>query len=188
MFDQALPTWMVLQGHALTCCGGGPHRVVLDHLQAGIVRACVDEPPVQSTYRECAEPSGVLLAPCRPRPPEPTGTGEPGGGHDRKRHVLGGRHPTLRTQANADVRPWCLTTAGPRRHGTTKEAPLDRFEAIERAQLKPLPAMPSDLAVWKQVKLHRDGYVVCEQAFSSAPFRRIGQRLWVRGGSQAGRR
>ena len=116
--------------------------------------------------------------------PNTQGKVEPGGVHDVKRNFLGGRTPTLITQANGDVRRWCLTTAGQRRHGTTKDAPLDRFEAVERAQLKPLPPMPYDLALWKQVKLHRDCYVVFEQAFYSAPFRLVGQRLWVRGGSQ----
>ena len=104
--------------------------------------------------------------------------------HYVKRHFLGGRAPTAITQANGDVRQWCLTTAGQRVHGTTKEAPLHRFEAIERAQLKPLPALPYDMALWKQVQRPRDGSVVFEQAFDSAPFRLVGQRLWVRGGSQ----
>jgi hypothetical protein len=74
-----------------------------------------------------------------PRPPEHKGKVEQGGVHDVKRNFLGGRS-----------------------HGTTKEAPLDRFEAMERAQLKPLPVMPYDLAVWKQVKLHCDCDVVFE--------------------------
>jgi hypothetical protein len=43
---------------------------------------------------------------------------------------------------------------------------------------------PYDVAVWKRVKLHRDCYVVFEQAFYLAPFRLIGQPLWVRGGNQ----
>jgi hypothetical protein len=72
----------------------------------------------------------------------------------------------------------------PNPHGTTKDAPLARFEAIEHVQLKPLPPRPYDLALWKHVKLHRDCDVVFEQAFDSAPFRLVGQRLWVRGGSQ----
>jgi hypothetical protein len=50
--------------------------------------------------------------------------------------------------------------------------------------LKPLPNTPYDLAIWKQVKLHRDCYIVFEQAYYSAPFRLVGQRLWVRGGTQ----
>lgn len=106
------------------------------------------------------------------------------GVHDVKQNFLGGRVPTLITQANVDVRHWCLTTAGQRIHGTTKEAPLHRFEAVERAQLKPLPATPYEVATGKRVTLHRDGYVVFEHAFYSAPFRLIGQPLWVRGGGQ----
>ncbi len=69
-------------------------------------------------------------------------------------------------------------------HGTTKQSPLQRFQAEEQAQLHPLPAMPYDLAQWKRVRLHRDGYIVFEQAFYSAPFRFIGQPMWVRGSSQ----
>jgi hypothetical protein len=40
------------------------------------------------------------------------------------------------------------------------------------------------LATWKRVTLHRDCHVVFAQAFYSAPFRLVGQRLWVRGGSR----
>jgi transposase len=182
--DQTLPTWITLHRHAFTFFGGVPQRIVLDNLKAGIARACVDDPQIQTTYRECAEHYGFLLAPCAPRTPEHKGKVEQGGVHYLKRNFLGGRAPTTLTQANADVRVWCQTTAGQRRHGTTKEAPLARFAAVERAQLLPLPPVPYDLAIWKQVTLHRDCHVVFEQAFYSAPFRLVGQRVWVRGGSQ----
>jgi transposase len=146
-FDQALPTWIQLHGLAFTFVGGVRHRVVLDYLRAGIVKACFDDPQVQSTDRECAEPDGFLLAPYRPRPPEHQGKVEHGGVHSVKHTFLGGREPTPIIQANAAIRQWCLATAGQRRQGTTKEAPLDRFEAIAQAQLKPLPALPYDLAI-----------------------------------------
>jgi len=184
VFDQAVPTWIQLHAHAFAFFGGVPHRVVLDNLKAGIVKASFDDPQVQSSYRECAEHYGFLLAPCRPRTPEHKGKVEQGGVHYVKQNFLGGRVPTLITQANVDVRHLCLTTAGQRIHGTTKEAPLHRFEAVERGQLKPLPTTPYDVATWKCVTLQRDCYVVFEQAFYSAPFRLIGQLLWVRGGSQ----
>ena len=145
--DPSRPTWMQRHGPACTVVGGVPHRVVRDHLNAGIVKARVDDPQVQSTSREGAEPDGFLLAPGRPRTPEHQGKIEPGGVHDVKRNFLGGRTPTLITQATGDVRRWCLTTAGPRVHGTTKDAPLDRVEAVERAQLTPLPPMPDALAL-----------------------------------------
>jgi hypothetical protein len=47
-----------------------------------------------------------------------------------------------------------------------------------------LPPAPYDLAIWKSVKLHRDGYVVFDAALYSAPYRLLGQTLRVRGGSQ----
>ena len=184
VFDQRLPTWIALHAHAFAFFGGVPGRVVLDNLKAGITRACFDDPQIQPTYRECAEHYGFLLAPCAPRTPEHKGKVEQGGVHYVKQNFLGGRAPTTLTQANADVLEWCRTTAGLRRHGTTKVAPLERFEQVERTQLLPLPATPYELAIWKRVKLHRDGYVVFNDAFYSAPSRLVGQTLWVRGGSE----
>jgi hypothetical protein len=162
---------------------GVPERVVIDNLKAGIIRACWQDPQAQQSYRECAEHYGFLIAPCRPRTPEHKGKVEKGGVHYVKRNFLGGREPTTLTQANRDVRRWVNTTAGHRVHGTTREQPLARFET-ERIALHPLPNTPYDLAIWKQVKLHRDCYVVFEKAYYSAPFRLVGQQLWVRGGTQ----
>jgi len=82
------------------------------------------------------------------------------------------------------VRQWCLTTAGERVHGTTKEKPLKRFTEIEQSCLKPLPETPYDLIVWRQARLHRDCYVVFEGAFYSAPFRLVGQKLWLCAGTR----
>ena len=184
VYDQTLPTWIALHRHAFTFFGGCPQRIVLDNLKAGITKACFDDPQLQATYRECAEHYGFLVAPCAPRTPEHKGKVDQGGVHYVKRNFLGGRTPTTLAQANAEVRVWCQTTAGLRRHGTTKEAPLDRFTVVEQPQLTPLPPTPYDLAVWKRVTLHRDCHIVFEQGFYSAPFRLVGQRLWVRGGSQ----
>lgn len=183
VWDQRVGTWLLLHRHAFTFFDGVVERVVIDNLKAGIAHACWHEPQAQQSYRECAEHYGFLIAPCRPRTPQHKGKVEQGGVHYVNRNFLAGRAPTTLPQANRDVRRWVLTTAGHRIHGTTKERPLDRF-AHERTALQPLPATPYDLAVWKQVKLHRDCYVVFENAYYSAPFRLVGQQLWVRGGSQ----
>jgi len=185
VFDQSIATWLRLHRHALEFFGGVPQRLVIDNLKAGITRAAWwDDALVQATYRECAEHDGFLVAPCRPRTPEHKGKVEQGGVHYVKRNFLGGRIPTTLTQANADVLAWCRTTAGQRRHGTTKVQPLWRFETTERAALQPLPVTPYDLATWKEVTVQRDCYVTFEGSFYSAPFRAIGQRVRVRGGGQ----
>jgi hypothetical protein len=148
------------------------------------VQACWDDPQVQQSYRECAEHYGFLIGPCRPHTPEHKGKVEQGGVHYVTRNFLGGREPTRIDQANRDVRAWCLETAGLRIHGTIQEQPLRRFEAVERAQLKPLPPTPYDRGEWKLLKLHRDCHVVFEKAYYSAPFTQVGRQVRVRGGNR----
>ncbi len=184
VWDQTVETWLALHRHAFEFFAGVPHRIVLDNLKAGILQASFDDPLIQRAYRECAEHYGFLLAPCRPRTPQHKGKVEQGGVHYVKRNFLGGRSPTTLQQTNRDVLVWCQTTAGQRRHGTTKEQPLTRFQSDEQRVLLPLPPTPYDLAVWKVATVHRDCYVVFNNAFYSAPFRLIGQALHVRGGTQ----
>lgn len=183
VFDQTIATWLRLHRNGFAFLGGVTERVVIDNLKAGIAKACWHEPQAQLAYRECAEHYGFLISPCRPRTPQHKGKVEKGGIHYVKRNFLAGRPVTTITQANRDVLRWVQTTAGQRIHGTTKERPLDRFE-IEKPALRPLPPTPYDLAIWKQVKLHRDCHIVFEQSYYSAPFGLVGQQLWVRGGVQ----
>lgn len=184
VWDQTVASWLRLHRNAFAFFGGVPQRVVIDNLKAGITQACWEDPQVQMAYRECAEHYGFLIAPCRPRTPQHKGKVEQGGVHYLKRNFLGGREATALPQANQDARVWCLTTAGERCHGTTREQPLLRFRETELAALRPLPDTAYDLAVWKQVKLHRDGHVVFDNAYYSAPFRLVGQQLYVRGGTR----
>jgi hypothetical protein len=185
VFDQKVETWLSLPCHAFDFFGGVPPRVVIDNLKAGILQASWDDPHIQHAYRECAEHDGFLIAPCRPRPPQHKGKVEQGGVHYVKRNFLGGRPPTTLSPAKRDVRQWCLMPAGERIHGTTRAAPLARFQQPEHAQLQPLPSTPYDLAVWKVALVHRDGYLTFDNAYYSVPFRLVGQPVRVGGGSRA---
>jgi len=160
--------------------GGVPNRIVIDNLKAGITRAVWDDPQLQMAYRECAEHYGFLVRPCRPRTPQHKGKVERGVDYVQG-NFLGGRGEMSLSQANREVRTWCLGAAGNRIHGTTKERPLERFTQIEQERLKLLPTTAYDQAIWKKNKLHRDCHLVFEGAYYSAPHGLIGQTLWVRG-------
>lgn len=183
VFDQGVATWLRLHRNALSYFAGVPERIVIDNLKAGITRALQDDPQVQHAYWECAEHYGFRVAPCRPRTPEHKGKVE-SGVHYVQRNFMAGRELSDLDQANGDVRQWCQTTAGERVHGTTKERPLARFQEVEAAALRPLPTTPYDLAIWKEATLHRDCHINFENAYYSAPFRLVGQRLRVQGGTQ----
>ena len=185
VFDQSLTTWLLCHQHAFEFFGGAPQRIVLDNLKAAIIRAYTHDHDVEVTraYAECAEHYGFLIDPCLPAHPRHKGKVERGG----VRYVQQSFVPMLEPntsigEANVQVRHWVLAKAGLRIHGTTHQVPLTRFAQTEQPALLPLPRTAYDPAVWKQVKLHRDGHVVFEKAFYSAPCRFVGQTLWVRAG------
>jgi len=180
VFDQTVATWCRCHRAAFEWFHGVPRRVVIDNLKAAIVQAVLYDPEVQRTYRELAEHYGFLIAPCRPRTPEHKGKVEQGGVHYVSRNCLAGRAFRDIHHANDHALRWCVETAGRRCHGTTKQQPLVVFETVERAALLPLPPTPWAPVIWKQAKLHPDCHVVFDGAYYSAPFRLIGQRLWVR--------
>jgi transposase len=183
VFDQKVETWLRCHRNGLEFLGGVPLRLVIDNLKSGITQAVWDDPQVQMAYRECAEHYGFLILPCRPATPEHKGKVEGGVGYVQGR-FMGGRGPMALVQANREVRKWCQEEAGLRIHGTTKEQPRRRFEEVEKRRLKPLPEAPYDMAVWKKAKLHRDCHIVFEGSYYSAPFRLVGQSLWVCAGTR----
>lgn len=183
VFDQRVATWLLCHVHAFARFGGVPARIVPDNLKAAIVRASFTEPVAQRAYRECAEHYGFLINPTPPRSPHLKGKVE-NGVHYVKRNFLAGRELESLDDRNQKLQRWTTTVAGVRVHGTTKEQPLARFRAVEQAALRPLPLVPYDLAAWKQVMLHRDCHVTFEQVYYSAPYRLVGQLLWVRGGAR----
>jgi transposase len=184
VWDQKIGTWLVCHRNAFAFFGSVPARVRIDNLRTAILKAVFDDPQVQYAYRECAEHYGFLIAPCRVATPQHKGKVEQGGVHYVCRNFLGGREPATITRNNREVLTWCNTTAGLRTHGTTREKPLERFEQVEKACMKPLPEGSYDLAVWKHVKVYRDCYVVFDNAFYSVPERLYPGRVWVCGGSK----
>jgi len=66
------------------------------------------------------------------------------------------------------------------RQGDVGKSRRELFKEIERAALKPLPAMPFEYAEWKSAKVHPDYYVEVDKTFYSVPHRLIGCTLQVR--------
>jgi hypothetical protein len=184
VFDQKVETWLLCHRHAFEAFGGVPGRIVPDNLKAAIVAARFSDPVVQRAYRECAEHYGFLIGPNPPRSPHLKGKVEQGGVHYVKRNFLAGRAPEPLDELNRKLAAWAEGTAGQRVHGTTKKRPIEQFGALERSALLPLPAAPYDPATWKRAKVYRDCYLSFEGSFYSAPYARVGEELWVRGGAR----
>jgi len=181
VYDQTVATWLQCHINAFSWFGGVPKRIVLDNLKAAILKACREDPEVQRSYREFAMHYDFLIDPNPPRTPRLKGKVEQGGVHYVKRNVLAGRDVEPTDQLQAKVHAWALADAGQRIHGTTRARPLDRF-AVEQPELLPLPRSAYDLAVWARLKVGRDCYIGVDKAWYSAPYRLVGQEVWVRAG------
>lgn len=177
--DQTVATWLGCHRRGFEFFGGVPRRVILDNPKCAITRACIHDPEVQRSYAELAEGYGFRIDPCPPRDPQKKGRVE-AGVKFIKRRFLPLRDFRSLADGNRQLADWLLGAAGNRVHGTTKERPLTRFEEVERHLLGPLPARPAEPAVWARAKLSTQCHVQFEKAYYSAPFRHVGQTLWLR--------
>jgi transposase len=176
--QQDVATWLGCHRRAFEWFGGVPRRVIIDNPKCAITRACNTDPAVQRAYAECAEGYAFKISPCPPADPQKKGIVEAGVKYVKRAFVPTRTFRDL-ADANRQLKAWVLEDAGNRCHGTTREQPLARF-ALERTVLQPLPAVPPELATWAKVGVHRDGHVSFGKALYSAPFRLMGQALWLR--------
>jgi len=182
VLDQKIATWLRCHVRAFAFFSGVVGRVVLDNLRSAVVHASIHDPVIGRAYQELAEHYGFRIDPNPPATPRLKGKVEKGGVHYVKRNFLAGREPETLAVRNARLLEWCRQIAGLRDHGTTRRRPREQFEQHELPALSALPSEPYDMAIWKQALLHRDCHLTFDASYYSAPFRLVGQRLYVRGG------
>src|ERR1700681_260918 len=130
--------------NALTFFGGSPRHLIFDNLKAAVLNgsgrsACYHPELLALCGYFCLQPVA-----CARRDPESKGVVE-GGVRYVKHNALAGRADELtRFEDYLDLAPyWRDQVANLRKHETTHERPLDRFQQ-ERALLRPLPSIPFD--------------------------------------------
>ena len=97
-----------------------------------------------------------------------------------KRNAIAGREFSSWGELEAHLVHWSREVADLRVHGTTGEAPLERFVRAEAQALQPLPDKPSFLAERELVRIvHHDCCVEVESNWYSAPQALIRARVSV---------
>jgi len=178
VFNQNVGTWLGCHRRAFEWFNGVPNKIIIDNPKCAITKACYYDPVVQRSYREFAESYGFIISACPPRDPKKKGRVEAGVKYVKNNFVPLREFHNL-VDGNRQLKKWVLETAGNRIHGTTREKPLTLFE-IERLLLMPLPATPPECAVWEKVTLHGDCHVMYLKCRYSAPYKLVGQSLWLR--------
>jgi transposase len=176
--NQKVETWLACHRHAFEWFNGVPLAVRIDNPKCAITKACYYEPTVQRAYGELALGYGFIIDPCPVADPAKKGRVEAGVKYVKSNFApLREFHSVA--HANEQLRAWIMAEAGNRIHGSTRERPLTRFAATEQALLQPLPAIAPTCATWAKAKLHPNCHVQHEYCYYSAPFRLVGQSLWL---------
>jgi transposase len=163
--------------------GGVPARVVLDNLKAAVTKPDRYDATFQRTFAEYARHRGFVIDAAMPRHPQ----GKP---HVERQvpyvreSFFRGETWLDRDHVQREVVRWCTEIAGLRTHGTTRQRPLDVFEAVERDALAPLVRPRFDPPTWRQCKVHPDHHIQFQKALYSVPTRHVGKRVTVRGDSK----
>jgi hypothetical protein len=166
---------------AFQAFGGIPHEVLLDNARALIVhhdpssREVVLHPRLHAFARHW----GFRVRACAPYRARTKGKDERGVGYV-KNNAIAGRGFASWGQMEAHLACWSREIADQRIHGTTGEAPIERFQRDEARALKPLAGMP---AFGTMRDLSRivggDCAVALDGNAYSVPWRLIGERVRV---------
>ena len=161
--------------------GGVPQEVLVDNARALVSQHDPERNILVFAERleEFARYWGFKPRACRPYRARTKGKDERGVAYV-KRNGIAGREFSSWAEFEAHLVRWSREVADLRVHGTTGEAPLERFVRAEAQALQPLEAKPSFLAERELVRIvHSDCCVEVETNWYSAPQALIRQRVSV---------
>jgi transposase len=159
-----------LQGVAATC--------LYDNMKVVVLRHDDDGPIYNPRFLAFATHYGFTPWACKPRRPQTKGKIE--------RHLyfaeinlLNGRTFNSLEHLNDVTRQWLTNVADVRRHGETRQTPLERY-AAEAPALIPLPAQPYDTACVLYRSVNAEGFIAYRQNFYAVPWSYLGCLVPVR--------
>ena len=174
-------SWFAGMEGAFQAFGGVPREILLDNARALILhhdpssREVVLHPRLHAFARHW----GFRVRACAPYRVRTKGKDERGVGYV-KRNAIASRPFASWAEMEAHLAAWTREVADVRIHGTTGEAPIERFRRMEAQALKPLAGLPAFSAMRDLVRsVGADCAVAVDGNAYSVPWRLIGERVRV---------
>lgn len=158
--------------------GGVTAEVLLDNDRGLVVRHDAETREVEfnATFRAFARHWGFRPRACAPYRARTKGKDERGVGYVKK-NAIAGRTFASFAALEAHLDEWAREVADERVHGTTGEAPMERFVREEAKALKPITGIPSFQALRELTrKVQADCAIEVDGNAYSVPWRLIGER------------
>jgi transposase len=160
--------------------GGIPEKVMIDNLKSAVLEHPRGGPVrFHPRYLDFAAHYGFEPRACNVRAPHEKGQVERAVSYVRS-SFLNGLHPESFAPINPQARLWMDTVANLRVHKELNERPIDRFDHLEKAALKPLGLRPYDVGVSSQTSANSQFRVVLDTNKYSVPAEYASRRLTLR--------
>ncbi len=159
--------------------GGVVLRIVPDNMKSIVLKADDQAPTLHPAFMEYAQARGFFVDPARVRRPQDKARVERSVPYVRTR-CFQQEQLTSELDARAHAERWCRDVAGERVHGTTKRAPREHYESVEKAHMLPAPVTRFDTPEFVTVTVGPDQHARVANALYSLPSAMIGREVRAR--------
>ncbi|HEY0746119.1 MAG TPA: IS21 family transposase [Steroidobacteraceae bacterium] len=168
--DMQSRNWLGCHRRMFAFYGGVMHVVVPDCLKTGVLKCHLYDPDLNPAYAALGVHFATAIVAARPGHPKDKALVENGVRLLMRYQRFRYRRTTFTSLAQVNqALEDCVKRINERRHTRFGVSRRERFEALEKAALKPLPQGEFDGGEWKTATLHPDCYVSVEGDYYSAP-------------------
>lgn len=179
--DMKSRNWLGAHRRMFNFYGGVAHVLVPDCLKQGVQKCHLYDPDLNPGYATLAVHYGASVVPARASHPKDKAICE--GLVKILMRYLRFRYRRTRFTSLAQVNEalsQCVERINGQRHRRFGLSRQERFEAAEKAALKPLPTDECEAGEWKTATLHPDCYLYIEGDYYSAPHIHRHKRLRIK--------
>lgn len=179
--DEKSSQWLTAHEKMYEAFGGVPRVTVPDNLKTGVKKAHLYDPDLNPLYTELSRHYGTAVVPARVRRPRDKALAENGVGQLMRlyRWMFRNHRPRSLAQVNDNLKA-VTERINTKVHSRFRTSRKERFEATERAVLKPLPEQPFEQVEWKTATVHPDCTVAVESNYYSCPHIHRGKQMRVK--------
>jgi transposase len=173
--------WLESHRRMFEFYGGSARVLVPDQLRNGVVKSHLYDPDINPDYVELCRHYGTAVVPARVRRPKDKALVEGAVGILMRyfRFLYRRRTFTSLAEVNAALAEG-VAKINAKAHSRFKVSREERYAALEKGAMQPLPLEPYEMSEWKTPTLHADCTVGVDHNFYSAPHVYRGKQLRVR--------
>ncbi len=181
VFNQDLPSWILVNRHMLEFFGCVPQVIIPDNLKAAVDKADWYEPFINRSYEEFAGHYGTNIFPTRPRQPRDKALVE-NGVRLVKRWILARLRNRMffsLAELNAAIRE-LLEKFNDNIMKKVGKSRRELFLTLDKPNMNPLPEHPFEYAEWKKARVGCDYHISFGKHMYSVPHYLKGSEIDIR--------